>query len=90
MLDLGREQVGGKPVIYLIPPAGATLSAHVVLSLVPAWSISAVYPSTPTKKALFSGGEGEHVKWDVTVKPGGEMVDKATGSEVAYLFWEAQ
>lgn len=84
------EQVGGKPIIYLLPPSGVTISANVSLSLVPAWSFSAVYPFTPTKKSLSTGGDGEHIEWDVHVKPGGEMLDKATGTEVACLFWEAQ
>lgn len=85
-----REQLGGKPLIYLMPPSGVTLSATVLLSLIPAWSFSAVYPSTPVKKTFSSGSDGERVGWEVTVKPGGEMVDKAAGAEVAYLFWEAQ
>lgn len=85
-----NKQLGGKPVIYFLPPGGVTISANVSLSLVPAWSFSALYPPTPIKKVFSNGGNREHVEWDVTVKPGGEMVDKATGTEVAYLFWEAQ
>lgn len=34
-LDFMQEQRGGKPVIYLFPPAGKTMTAHVELDLAP-------------------------------------------------------
>jgi hypothetical protein len=32
----------------------------------------------------------ERVTWNVDAQPDGVMVDKATGLEVAYLFWEGE
>jgi hypothetical protein len=89
-IDAMVEQLGGKPVIYLLPPR--PLLATVELALIPAWSFSVLYPLSPTSSKVFVGysAPGEVVEWVVDVKPNGDMVDKRTSVEVSYLFWEAQ
>lgn len=76
---------GGKPVIYLSSPTA--LDARVSLRLTPSWSFSAIYPVCVIKS---EEGGGEEIKWDVSVKPDGTMKDKRSGSDVAYLYWEAK
>jgi hypothetical protein len=85
-----QEQLGGKPVIYLLPPK--PLLATVELALLPTWAFSALYPLSPTSSKSFAGYStpGEIVEWTVDVKPNGDMMDERTGVEVSYLFWEAQ
>ncbi|KAJ3517354.1 hypothetical protein NMY22_g13985 [Coprinellus aureogranulatus] len=86
-LDLLRRLVGGKPVIYLMPPAGSNIEATVTLSLVPEWEFSAVYPVVPTRKT-HPGGKS--LQWNVTASPNGTILEKTTGLEVSFLFWEAE
>ncbi|KZV96697.1 ubiquitin-domain-containing protein [Exidia glandulosa HHB12029] len=77
---------GGKPVVYLFAPSPT--SASVSLSLVPEWSFSCVYPTVDIVPSV--NGKGQAVQWDVNVNgPDGVLVDKQTGQEEAYLFWEA-
>ncbi len=85
-----REQRGGKPVIYLFPPAPLP-TVNVRLSLVPTWSFSALHPPTPVECTKLHGGEGntETVSWTVSAKPDGSLIDKETNLAVSYLFWEA-
>ncbi|KAI0060420.1 hypothetical protein BV25DRAFT_1807319 [Artomyces pyxidatus] len=84
------KQVGGKPVIYLQTPTHLP-HVNIDLSLVSAWSFSALYPSTePTSGVLPDGTRGQTATWTVSADPDGTLHDKATGSDVAYLFWEAQ
>ncbi|KZV81184.1 hypothetical protein EXIGLDRAFT_686285 [Exidia glandulosa HHB12029] len=80
-------QLGGKPVICLMPPQGQTLSASVQLSLVPEWSFSAIYPVAPV--SAKGNTSPEAVTWDVDVRSDGTLFDKRTASDVAYLYWEA-
>lgn len=80
-------QLGGKPVIYIWTPAPAAISVN--LSLVPQWEFSALYPVAPIQPAGFSAGVGQTVTWDVTTRADGSLLDKRTGLEVTYLFWEA-
>jgi hypothetical protein len=87
VIDVTEVQVGGKPVIYLIPPGQTTISASVSLALVPEWSFSVVYPITPRKHAPT--GE-QHITWTVQARTDGTLVDVPSGAEVAYLFWEAR
>ncbi|KAI0310352.1 hypothetical protein OF83DRAFT_1178647 [Amylostereum chailletii] len=76
----------GKPVIYLFPPH-LIVDASVVLGLTPSWSFSAVYP----KARDVSPDNGLHaIEWTVDARADGVLVDKASGSELSYLFWEAQ
>jgi hypothetical protein len=79
-------QQGGnarKPIIYLFPPIN--LDASVQLSLSLEWRFSTLYPTAPIKTI----GDMEQVEWQVSVRPDGSMLDKRSGAEVAYLFWEA-
>jgi ubiquitin len=76
---------GGKPVIYISSPT--TVHAQVSLQLKPAWSFSAIYPTTKIKSEEDGGQE---ILWDVMVKPNGILTDVASGSEISYLYWEAK
>lgn len=82
-------QTGGKPVIYLMPPAGSEVEASVKLSLVSEWDFSAFYPVVPSTRSL-TGGLGESLEWNVKTFPDGTLLEKNTGLEVSYLFWEAE
>lgn len=75
---------GGKPVIYLLSPF--PLNAVVQLSLIQAWSFSAVYPPAPIK----SSGFGQSIEWNINTHDDYTMTDIATGTRVSYLFWEAE
>ena len=77
------EQRGGKPVIYLFTPMPTDVTVR--LSLVPAWSFSALYPSPSIGQV-----GGNNIVWDVNAQPGSVLKCKHTGSEVAYLYWEAR
>lgn len=80
-------QVGGKPVIYLMPPAGSDIEASVKLSLIPEWEFSAVYPAVATKRTPTGG---KSVEWNVHASSDGTLLERNTGLEVSYLFWEAE
>jgi hypothetical protein len=77
---------GRKPVIYLYPPSRLP-DVIVQLLLTSSWSFSAVYPSPQTS------GENriapQSLTWAVEAEPDGRLVEKSTGAEVTYLFWEA-
>lgn len=81
-----REQVGGKPVIYLHSPTEIDVS--VALTLNREWSFSTIYPVVPAKSA--SSGAGERIQWDVRTHLDGNLTELNTGLDVAYLFWEAE
>ena len=76
---------GGKPVIYSFSPSD--IEASVKLSLVPEWSIIAIYPVVPIK--LPSTHFNKELTWRVSVHPSGDLTELNTGLDVAYLFWEA-
>lgn len=78
---------GGKPVIYLFPPADSEINASVRLSLVPQWQFSGIYPLVPITSLSYGG---QSLKWDVKVSSDGILLEKGTGLEVAYLVWEAE
>ncbi|KIM37626.1 hypothetical protein M413DRAFT_30812 [Hebeloma cylindrosporum] len=77
--------IGGKPVIYLFSPA--TIEAGVKLSLLPQWSLSAIYPVVPIKPR--TAHSNEQVAWRVRTHSNGDLTELTTGLDVAYLFWEA-
>lgn len=83
-IDATVEQVGGKPVIYLSSPT--EVDATVDLSLVPAWKFSAIFPVVPAEQKL----QGQSLTWNVRTHQDGSLTEKATGLDVAYLYWEAQ
>lgn len=89
-IDVHERQVGGKPVIYLFPPA-RMLNIQTKLCLVKSWKFSAIYPlaSIHSNKSA-NDSIGESVAWIVDANPDGTLFDHETGREVTYLFWEAQ
>jgi hypothetical protein len=84
ILTMKRRPVW-KPVIYLYPPSSLA-DVTVKLTLVPSWFFSAAHPSQ--RKMLYLGGHRVQ-SWNVAAEPNGTLVDKATGMEVSYLYWEA-
>lgn len=84
-IDVLLSQCGGKPVIYLFSPT--EMDATVNLSLVPSWKFSAIYPVVPTKTSILGH---ESLSWQVRTHADGSLLEKTTGLDVAYLFWEAQ
>ncbi|KAJ6461104.1 hypothetical protein C8R45DRAFT_538584 [Mycena sanguinolenta] len=85
IIDMRREQRGGKPVIYVYSPTETNVS--VALTLTPEWSFSAIYPVVPNK--ALSSGTGERIQWNVRTHLNGSLTELNTGLDVAYLFWEA-
>lgn len=79
-----------KPIIYLYPPSSLT-DITVELSLTSSWHFSAVYP--PPLSALPPGEHqtttAQSLTWAVAAEPSGALIEKATGTEVSYLYWEA-
>jgi hypothetical protein len=77
-----------KPVIYLYPPHPLDISVN--LSLTRDWEFFSVYPIAPIKDITHGSlNGGQLVSWDVSARPDGTVTDKLSGSDVAYLFWEA-
>lgn len=87
-IDISKNHLGGKPVIYLMSPVD--VEAHVKLSLVPQWDFSAVYPVVPLKSLTDKSPSGEQIEWTVTTHSDGSLTEVSTGLEITYLFWEAQ
>ncbi|PBK61377.1 ubiquitin-domain-containing protein [Armillaria solidipes] len=83
-IDLVLRLRGDKPVIYLFTPL--PLNATVRLSLVKAWTFSAIYPGVPIK----SSESGQSIEWNVNTHFDHTMTDIASGAQVSYLFWEAE
>ena len=86
--DVLWPERGRKPVIYLFPPF-VLPSVTVELLLTSTWSFSAVYPPPNTS---FPSGERQTPQsliWAIAAEPSGTLIDKTTGTEVSYLFWEA-
>ena len=75
---------GGKPVIYLFPPHPLP-SVDVALTLSSECGFSALYPVAKVERTL----NGSKAKWIVSANSKGELVEKGTGLELSYLFWEA-
>ncbi|KAG1844198.1 hypothetical protein DFJ58DRAFT_907284 [Suillus subalutaceus] len=76
------ELHGKKPVIYLYSPSDIDVS--VKLSLVPEWSLSAIYPVVTTED------HGQRLEWNVRTHQDGSLTEHNSGLDVAYLFWEAE
>jgi hypothetical protein len=78
-----------KPVIYLFPPSSLP-DVTVELLLTSTWSFSAVYP--PPRSSILPSGAGQSAQsltWAIAAEPSGTLVDKTSGAEVSYLYWEA-
>ncbi|VDB94114.1 unnamed protein product [Peniophora sp. CBMAI 1063] len=80
---------GGKPVIYLNPPArSSNVHASVDLNLHKSWYLSAIWP-VPLSSRREGTSYGRRVLWNVSASPDGTLVDKDSGMNVSYLYWEA-
>lgn len=74
-----------KSTIYLYPPVGLA-DVTVKLTVVPSWLFSDVHP--PQNNMLYLPGGS--ITWKVAAEPNGTLVEKASGMEVSYLYWEAK
>jgi hypothetical protein len=83
------ELWGRKPVIYLYPPSRLS-HVTVQLSLVSSWSFSAVYPPPQTTINPEEYQSVQSLIWSVAAEADGTLIDKTTGTEVSYLYWEAK
>jgi len=77
-----------KPVIYLYPPSSLP-DVTVELLLTSTWSFSAVYPPPQTSIPSTERQTPQSLTWAIAAEPSGTLVDKTTGAEVSYLYWEA-
>jgi len=77
-----------KPVIYLYPPSSLP-DVTVELLLTSTWSFSAVYPPPQTSVPSGERQTAQSLTWEVAAEPSGMLVDKTSGAEVSYLYWEA-
>ena len=83
------ELRGRKPVIYLYPPSRLS-DVIVELHLTSSWSFSAVYPSPQSANPSVANHIGaQSLTWAIEAEPDGTLVEKTTGVEVTYLYWEA-
>ncbi|KAJ7050417.1 hypothetical protein C8F01DRAFT_1179087 [Mycena amicta] len=85
-LHLVLKLRGDKPVIYLRSPSD--IDASIQVSLIPDWSFSALYPVVPVSKPKDPRLH-EAAAWSVRTRTDGTLLDKNSGAEVSYLFWEA-
>lgn len=77
-----------KPVIYLYPPSSLA-DVTVELALTPSWRFSAVHPPPWSTVPLGVPHTAHSLTWTVAAEPDGTLVDKTSGMEVSYLYWEA-
>ncbi|KAH9960161.1 hypothetical protein BC827DRAFT_1209513 [Russula dissimulans] len=87
-LHLVLKLRGDKPVIYLFPPSSLP-NVTIELLLTSSWHFSAVYPSPQTTLPFGENQHSQRVTWAVAAEPDGTLVNKSTGTEVSYLYWEA-
>jgi hypothetical protein len=73
-----------KSVIYLYPPSSIA-DVTVELALMHAWYFSAIHPSQRTM--IYQGGPRVQ-SWNVAAEPNGTLVNKTTGMDISYLYWE--
>lgn len=77
-----------KPVIYLYPPSSLA-DVTVDLALTSSWRFSAVHPPPRTTVPPGEPHTAQSLTWTVAAEPNGTLVDKTSGMEVSYLYWEA-
>ena len=77
-----------KPVIYLYPPSSLA-DVTVELALSSSWRFSAVHPPPRTTVPPGAPHTAQSLTWTVAAEPDGTLVDKTSGMEVSYLYWEA-
>ncbi len=82
------QLLGRKPVIYLYPPFSLA-DVTVELALASSWRFSAVHPPPRTTIPPGEPHTAQCLTWTVAAEPNGTLVDKKTGMEVSYLYWEA-
>ena len=79
-----------KPVIYLRPPSSlADITVTVELTLTSSWQFSAVHPPPQATVPPGEPHKAQSITWTVAAEPNGTIVDKTSGMEVSYLYWEA-
>ncbi|KAF8271149.1 hypothetical protein EI94DRAFT_614301 [Lactarius quietus] len=88
-VQLNREMMIAKPVIYLYPPSSLP-DISVQLALTPAWRFYAVHPPPRTTIPPGEPHTAQSLTWSVTAEPNGTLVDNTSGMEVSYLYWEAK
>ncbi|KAH9073480.1 hypothetical protein EDB83DRAFT_2219653 [Lactarius deliciosus] len=77
-----------KPVIYLYPPSSLA-DVTIELALASSWRFSAVHPPPRTTVPPGEPHTAQSLTWTVAAEPDGTLVDKTSGMEVSYLYWEA-
>lgn len=77
-----------KPVIYLYPPFSLP-DVTIELQLTSSWHFSAVYPLPQTAIPSYGHQPTQSLTWEIGAEPNGTLVEKTTGTEVLYLYWEA-
>jgi len=77
-----------KPIIYLYPPCSLP-SVTVELLLTPSWHLCAVYPPRQPTTPFSESEPAQCLTWEVAAEPDGKLVNKCSGTEVSYLYWEA-
>ena len=77
-----------KPVIYLYPPSSLS-DVTIELALTSSWRFSAVHPPPRTTVPPGEPHTAQSLTWTVAAEPNGTLVDKTSGMEVSYLYWEA-
>jgi len=85
---LNPELMIRKPVIYLYPPSSLA-DVTVELALASSWRFSAVHPPPWTTVPPGEPHTAQSLTWTVAAEPNGTLVDKTSGMEVSYLYWEA-
>ena len=88
-IHLNSEGTIAKPVIYLFPPSSLT-DVTVDLALTSSWRFSAVHPPPRATTPPGRPHTAQSLTWTVTAEPNGTLVDKTSGMEVSYLYWEAK
>jgi hypothetical protein len=78
-----------KPVIYLFPPSSLP-DVTIELQLATSWRFSAVHPPPRTTIPPGKPHTAQSLTWTIAAEPDGTLVDKTSGTEVSYLYWEAK
>ena len=87
VIQLEQMMMVGKPVIYLYPTSSLA-DVTVELALTSSWRFSAVHPPPKTTIPPGEPHKAQSLTWSVTAEPDGTLVDKTSGMEVSYLYWE--
>jgi hypothetical protein len=77
-----------KPIIYLYPPSSLP-DVSVELTLTSSWRFSAVHPPPQATVPPGEPHTAQSLTWMVAAEPNGTLLDKTSGMDVSYLYWEA-